>query len=52
MFADVESLVDVLGEDPTGQTILRHVGPLHDALNVPGIKLAHHLENGGEVFLK
>ena len=43
VFTDVESLVDVLGEDPASQAVLRHVGSLHHSLHVPGIELAHHL---------
>ena len=41
--AHIESLVDVLGEDPASQAVLCHVGSPHHALHVPGIELAHHL---------
>ena len=44
VFTDIESLVDILGEDTTGQAVLRHVGSLHHAFHVTSIELAHHLE--------
>ena len=43
MFTDIQSLVDILGEDTAGQTVLRHVGSLHHALHITSIELAHHL---------
>ena len=43
VFTDIESLVDILGEDTAGQTVLCHVGSLHDAFHVTSIELAHHL---------
>ena len=43
VFAHIESLVDVLGEDPAGQTVLRHVCSLHHPLDVTSVELAHYL---------
>lgn len=45
MFTDIESLVDILGEDPAGQAVLGHVGSLHHTFHVASIELAHYLAN-------
>ena len=50
MFANVERLVDVLGEDSAGEAELCVVCPLDDALHIPGVELGDD-HDGAEALL-
>ena len=50
VFADIERLVHVLGEDSGGEPVLRVVGPLDDPLHVASVELGD-AHDGPEALL-
>ena len=50
VFADIERLVDILGEHSRGEPVFRVVGPLHHPLHVPSVELGD-AHDGPEALL-